>query len=183
MKTCVVDTLNSGIVQGLKPLMEADGWEVTSEDVPFDLLVLARGTMEPVGRFLDCGPYALEASVHANALLPLEAFWTLEPYANEGASVCFFGGPNPEKVEIGYSAYAASKAMLREAVRVIAAENPHLNIFMLDPGPVATKIHEQTLAVPSSPRYQWAKELMSGERKGVSFEEVYEKLKVKIEGR
>lgn len=123
-----------------------DSWEVTRckrGDYPlekWDLLIIPQGTLKPFGRFLDCYETEWEQSVVANALEPLRIFRRFYPTRMEGSRVVFFGGTNPLKVNINLSAYASAKALLREAVKTIAAEHPEVRVEILDPGIVDTKI-------------------------------------------
>ncbi len=113
---------------------------------PWDLLVLCPGTMEPIGPFMEnrsC--FALRDSVEVNAIGPLTFFNWFYAKRKFGASVCFFAGPNLAKDNKTYCAYAASKAYLTQAVKTINAEIPE-KVFMLAPGLVKTKIHDQTLS-------------------------------------
>ncbi len=112
---------------------------------PWDVLILCPGTMEPIGEFMSANPFEFKPSVMANAIGPLMFFNWFYKKRRPGASVCFFAGPNLAKPNTTYCAYAASKAYLTQAVKTINAEIPE-KVFMLAPGLVKTKIHDQTLS-------------------------------------
>ena len=77
-----------------------------------------------------------------NNQLLWKLFQALLPKAKPNAQACFLAGPNLSKPNKLYSAYAASKAGLAQAVKTLDAELP-IKCFMLAPGVVQTPIHEQ----------------------------------------
>jgi NAD(P)-dependent dehydrogenase (short-subunit alcohol dehydrogenase family) len=142
----------SDIAQGLRKNLEVDGWTIypvsrgdALPQVKWNLLIVAIGTLAPVAKFFDVPWEKWEEGFNVNAMLPLALVHALYKTRAENASICFFGGTNPYKANPHYSAYAASKAALRMAVRDIGAEYPELRTFMLDTGFVQTKIHRPTI--------------------------------------
>ena len=129
------NTFEIGHSQWFRREALVDGW---------DLIVFACGTMNPVGKFFECEPESWLSCIDGNALSPLLRLHHFYPARNEGAQVCFFSGPNPHKPNPYYSAYDASKALLINAAKNINAEG--LKCFVLGPGYVPTKIHQQTIA-------------------------------------
>jgi len=176
----VIVGAGSDIAKELKRRLEWDGWQQNVGE-KWDLLILARGTLEPIGRFVDCDAQDWVDSVSVNALNPLMDFRAWYPSRNEGATVVFFGGTNPQKTPATYSAYASAKAMLREAVKIIDSECSDINVVMIDPGLVRTKIHEATMrAGTRAANYADIENVYNGKCKTVSHDEVYEKLKAHI---
>lgn len=143
----------SDIGKELAKRLHADGWTVWAWDrghdakmlPPWDLLIVAVGTLKPVAKFFDANWDDWRAGFESNALLPLQLVHALYPKRNANAGVLFFGGTNPYKANPHYSAYAAAKAALRMAVRDIGCEYQDLRVWMLDTGMVRTKIHEPTI--------------------------------------
>lgn len=135
--------------------LTADGWEIDryshtddNSNSPlgrsygrWDLLLIASGTLQPVGDFVDLDSSRWERGVYDNLISPLRFFKDASWTANDNAAVCFFSGPNPERASPGYSAYAVAKAGLREAVRTLDAEFAGMRIFLIAPGFTRTKFH------------------------------------------
>jgi NAD(P)-dependent dehydrogenase (short-subunit alcohol dehydrogenase family) len=117
-------------------------------DEPWDVFVSAVGTMEPIGPFLSTDFDAWQQSVTINSLAQLRVLHGLSPYRrNSGtAHVVFFAGGGTNGPFANYSAYCASKIFLIKMCELISDENPDINAFILGPGFVATKIHNQTFA-------------------------------------
>ena len=180
MKQCLIVGSGSDIARELRIRLDRDGWEVTSDmSAKWDLAIFARGTLEPIGRFVDCDLQDWEDSITVNALQPLREFRLVYPNANDGATAVFFGGTNPEKSAPTYSAYASAKSLLREAVKTMQAEG--IRAVMLDPGVVRTKIHDATLrAGKRAANYDRVIGIVNGEEKTVTHDEVYQKLLVSI---
>jgi NAD(P)-dependent dehydrogenase (short-subunit alcohol dehydrogenase family) len=137
-----------------------DGW---------DLIVFALGTMRPIGKFAECDVGDWLAAIDSNALSLLTRLHHLYPARNPGAQVCFFSGPNPHKPNPFYSAYDASKALLINAAKNINAEG--LKCFVLGPGYVPTKIHQQTIAA-GVPNERLAR-AMANDEPGTPLEKIY----------
>jgi len=110
---------------------------------PWDLIVIASGTMLPVAEWQNADPFRWDEAVRVNALGPLRLLRYLMPLRRKGASVCFLAGPNLSKPTPMFSAYRAGKALLADAVKWLSYETD-LNAFMLAPGIVDTAIHEQS---------------------------------------
>ena len=149
---CVILGASSDIAKELATRLQTDGWMIHPvyrggrlPSAKWDLILVAIGTLAPVGKFFDMAFTTWEEGFNANVMLPLALVHTLYEQRNEGAAICFFGGTNPYKANPHYSAYAAAKAALRMAVRDLGAEYPELRTFMLDTGFVQTKIHKPTI--------------------------------------
>lgn len=161
MKTAIVIGLGSDIARELTQRLGKDGWQIVgvyrqqcdltdNEKIaatarllsqPWDLLIIAAGTLNPVGSFLSSDADAWERSVRINALGPLRMLRALLASAREEATAVLFSGTNPLRRNPLYSAYSAAKAMLTRAAEEIDAEIAQ-KIVMLAPGFVATKIHK-----------------------------------------
>ena len=103
--------------------------------------------MEPIGRFFELDFDSWEKSVVTNALSQLRflhAFYPLRAPSSLN-HVVFFTGAGTNGVAPAYSAYCSSKILLFKMCELLDNETPDLNVFIIGPGWVRTKIHEQTL--------------------------------------
>ncbi|MDB5411047.1 MAG: short-chain dehydrogenase/reductase [Rhodospirillales bacterium] len=114
---------------------------------PWDDFLSCVGTMEPIGPFFGTSPDAWQRSIHVNALGQLHALHALYPHRRPGrmAGAMFLAGGGTNNPFRNYSAYAASKIMLIKMAELLDDECPDLNVFVLGPGFVRTKIHDETL--------------------------------------
>lgn len=113
----------------------------------WDLFIASNGTMEPIGPFLDLDGKAWQNSIESNALLPCRLLKELYPCRREEQinSVAFFAGGGTNNPFRNYSAYCLSKIMLIKMCELLDDEAPDLKAFILGPGYVRTKIHDETL--------------------------------------
>ena len=179
LRECLIVGAGSDIAKELRTRLERDGWRVTTDmSARWDLAIFSRGTLEPIGRFVDCSLQDWEDSIVVNALQPLRDFRLIYHNRKMGATAVFFGGTNPTKDAPTYSAYAAAKALLREAVKNIAAEHNDIKAVMIDPGVVRTKIHDATLrAGKRAANYERVLDIVRGAEATVTHDAVYQKLR------
>ena len=186
MKCCQIYGSGSDIAIGLSIRLKNDGWHVRMVpgralaviEAQWDLLLLMHGTLEPIGKFFDTYAPAWRECIHINALHPLATLRVAWPYRNPGATVMFVAGPNMQRTSPTYTAYRAGKAILESLVTTLAEEYPDTHFRILRPGPVLTKIHEQTMKAGNmAANYERVSKIVSGEEKTVTHDEVYEKLK------
>jgi NAD(P)-dependent dehydrogenase (short-subunit alcohol dehydrogenase family) len=113
----------------------------------WDLFLSSVGTMEPIGPFFDTEFGEWERSITINALGQLHVLHALYPMRHGGTTVdaMFFAGGGTNNPFTNYSAYAVSKIFLIKMAELLDDEAPDLNVFVLGPGYVRTKIHEETL--------------------------------------
>lgn len=112
----------------------------------WDVLVVCTGTMEPIGPFRDVPLHCWEDGVRVNLLGPLRMLRHLLENVNpEGAAVVFFAGSGNAGPAPNYSSYVVSKIALVKAAEQLHAEEPNIRFSVLGPGPVITKIHQQTI--------------------------------------
>lgn len=115
---------------------EADRW---------DELIVAPGTLEPVGLFLDVDFAAWERSLAINLVGPLQAVHALLPARGRDALVVFFAGGGTQGATRRVSAYTLAKIALIKTTELLQAEIPDARFCILGPGWVKTKIHQETL--------------------------------------
>ena len=111
----------------------------------WDLVLCAIGVVAPVGHWADQEEAFFDECIRSNVILPINMVRTLWKNRRPGASVCFFGGSNPQKIMNGYLPYNMSKMALLKAVEQIDYESPDCKVFALGVGYVKTKIHKATL--------------------------------------
>ena len=187
---CIIAGSGSDIAQGLSVRLRNDGWEVSGAAghaamvplEPWDLMILAQGTLEPIGKFFDCGQQNWIESVRVNGLLPLACLRKAWDQRNPNATVVFIAGPNLKHPTPTYSAYRAGKAMIAALVETLGMEYPDTRFRILHPGVVNTKIHRQSInAGARAANFKRVMEIVNGVEKTVSHDQVYEKLKALIQ--
>jgi NAD(P)-dependent dehydrogenase (short-subunit alcohol dehydrogenase family) len=117
---------------------------------PWDKLVLAAGTQNPVGLFTDNDFSAWRESVEVNFLSQTEILHALLPYAKPSARVLLFAGGGTNGAVSRYSAYTIAKIASIKLCELLAEENPSITFFSLGPGWVRTKIHQETIDAGSN---------------------------------
>jgi len=147
-------------------------------DAPaWDVIVVAAGTEEPVGEYWECDGDAWEEGVRVNALGPLRLVRGLYPSRNRGAhtAVAFFSGAGSNGPAPSYSAYSGAKVLLMKMCELLDAESPDTSFFIIGPGIVRTKIHEQTLRAParSGANYRKVVDFLASPDPGTSHDDIY----------
>lgn len=144
----------------------------------WDTFVSSIGTEEPIGRFFDCDVDAWESSVITNSTAQLRVLHQLYNFRQQGktCNVVFFAGGGTNNPFRNYSAYCVSKIMLIKMCELLDDENDDLNVFIIGPGFVRTKIHQQTLDNPvaAGQNYERTLEFLQAENPGTSIDEIYD---------
>lgn len=147
------------------------------ENLLWDVLIVAAGTEEPIGPFWDCDEEAWDRGIEVNALAPLRFVRRLYPLRNQSGApgVAFFSGSGTNNAAPAYSAYCASKIMLIKMCELLDAESTDTSFFIIGPGIVRTKIHEQTLREParSGPNYRKVIEFLQSDNPGTSHDDIH----------
>jgi NAD(P)-dependent dehydrogenase (short-subunit alcohol dehydrogenase family) len=120
--------------------------------LPWDLFVSAVGVMDPIGPWTSLDFNTWERSVTANSLGQLRVLHGLYPHRYTGgmAHAVFFAGGGTNDPFTNYSAYCLGKIALIKMCELLDDEVPDLNAFIIGPGFMPTKIHEQTFASRAS---------------------------------
>lgn len=177
---CILLGSKSEIAQGLKPLLEADGWRVYDQYrerfhvTHWDLWICCIGRIRPVGLWHDNDYQEWEECVESNLFLPIRELRFSWNHHKAGATVCFMAGSNPNMIMDGYSAYNTSKMALLKFVEQADHETPDAKFFALGPGTILTKIHKQSEGW-NNPKLKAAKE--KGENRAEKIQKVYDCLK------
>jgi len=116
---------------------------------PWDVLVLAAASMEPIGSFAECDFASWAASLEINFINQLGLLHALLPSRRQGPHadpvVLMFAGGGTNGAPVNYSAYTVSKIALIKMCELLDAEMPEVRFAILGPGWVRTKIHEETI--------------------------------------
>jgi NAD(P)-dependent dehydrogenase (short-subunit alcohol dehydrogenase family) len=86
----------------------------------------------------------LENVFQVNVLAPLGLVQLAVPLlkASGGRIISISSDAAVEAYE-GWGGYGSSKAALEQLTRVLAAENPHLRVYVADPGDLRTQMHQE----------------------------------------
>lgn len=143
---------------------------------PWDLWISCVGTMEPIGPFFETEFSAWERSVQVNALGQLRALHAMYPHRRSGASchAAFLAGGGTNGPFTNYSAYCASKILLIKMCELIDDEAPGLNTFIVGPGWVRTRIHQETLrSSGAGGNLRRTEEFLKSDSPGTSMDDIY----------
>jgi len=116
-----------------------------TNQIMWNELIVCPGTLEPIGRFLECDFNEWERSINANLLGPLHAIHGLLKMAGGNASVILFAGGGTNGTADDFSAYTMSKIALIKMTELLDSEIPEVKFSIIGPGWIRTKIHEETL--------------------------------------
>jgi NAD(P)-dependent dehydrogenase (short-subunit alcohol dehydrogenase family) len=129
--------------------------EIASGTPPWDLLVLAPGTMRPIGNFIDVDMDQWADSLQVNLINQLRFVHGLLTHAAQGGQrmpLCvFLAGGGTNSAPVAFSAYTVSKIALIKATELLDAEMPNIKFTILGPGWVRTAMHEETLTSTLAP--------------------------------
>jgi len=85
----------------------------------------------------------LEQVYRVNALAPLALAQLALPRLAEGARIVNVTSDAAVEAYEGWGGYGSSKAALEQLTAVLAAENPALRIYAVDPGDMNTRMHQE----------------------------------------
>ena len=115
----------------------------------WDNLILAPGTQEPVGTFMNCNFDNWADSIQVNFINQLRIVQKLLPARTTdnvlGPCVLFFAGGGTNNATVNYSAYTISKIALIKMCELLDAEISDVRFTIVGPGWVKTKMHQATL--------------------------------------
>ncbi|MGY2703827.1 SDR family NAD(P)-dependent oxidoreductase [Nocardioides sp. HB32] len=110
-----------------------------------DLLVNNASTLgaSPLPRLADLDPTAFARTFEVNVVAPVALAGLLLPQlrARRGRIVNITSDASVEPYET-WGGYGASKAALDHATRVLAAEEPLVRVYAVDPGDLRTEMHQ-----------------------------------------
>lgn len=116
----------------------------------WDLLVIAPGSQDPVGPFLENNFDEWAESINVNFTNQLRIIHGLinrlqNKHNYKKSTILLFAGGGTNNATFNYSAYTISKVALIKMVELLDAEIDGLNFLIVGPGWVKTKIHESTI--------------------------------------
>ncbi len=129
-----------------------DGWHrarlaVAAADLGrLDLLVNNASVLgpSPLPALADLLPAELERVFAVNAIAPLAlAQLVLEPLERSGGRIVNVSSDAAVAAYEGWGGYGASKAALDHLTAVLAVEHPRIRVYSMDPGDMATDLHQQ----------------------------------------
>ena len=85
---------------------------------------------------------ALEHVFRVNALAPLALVQLARPLMPAGARILNVTSDAAVEAYEGWGGYGSSKAALEQLTRVLAAEQPELRVYAVDPGDMRTRMHQ-----------------------------------------
>ena len=123
--------------------------EMTKPSEGWNTLVLAAGTLDPIGLFEDCDFTDWALSISINFTAQLKLLHALLPLRKSSSkimpSVILFAGGGTNCATERYSAYTISKIASIKICELLDAEIPDTKFTIIGPGWVNTKIHSSTL--------------------------------------
>jgi NAD(P)-dependent dehydrogenase (short-subunit alcohol dehydrogenase family) len=97
----------------------------------------------PLPRLADLRPDELERILRVNAVAPLAlAQLVLPALRSAGGRVLDVSSDAAVEAYAGWGGYGASKAALDQLTAVLAVEHPELRMYAVDPGDMATDMHQ-----------------------------------------
>jgi NAD(P)-dependent dehydrogenase (short-subunit alcohol dehydrogenase family) len=111
---------------------------------PIDLVVNNASVLgpSPMPRLADYPLDELRAVYEANVLAPLALLQLALPRLGEGAAVLDITSDAGVEPYEGWGGYGSSKAALEQLTAILAAEQPALRVYWVDPGDMRTQMHQ-----------------------------------------
>ncbi len=110
-----------------------------------DALVNNASVLGPSPRpdLLDYPIGVLEEVYRTNAISPLALIQAVRETLNPGARVVNVTSDAAVEPYEGWGGYGSSKAALEQLSNILAAENPGLRVYSVDPGDMRTRMHQE----------------------------------------
>jgi NAD(P)-dependent dehydrogenase (short-subunit alcohol dehydrogenase family) len=96
----------------------------------------------PLPRLADLRPEDFARILAVNTVAPLALLQAVLPALAPGARVVDISSDAAVEAYEGWGGYGASKAALDQLTAVLAAEHPELRVYAVDPGDMATDMHQ-----------------------------------------
>jgi len=97
----------------------------------------------PQPELLDYPLEVLEQVYRTNVIAPLALVQTLRNELKSGACVINITSDAGVEAYEGWGGYGSSKAALEQLSNILAAENPSLRVYWVDPGDMRTQMHQE----------------------------------------
>jgi NAD(P)-dependent dehydrogenase (short-subunit alcohol dehydrogenase family) len=129
--------------------------ELLTSTPEWDALIVAPGTMNPIGDFTDVDIDEWGRSLDINFIHQLRLVHRLLGHANTRSSTTptgvFFAGGGTNSAPVAFSSYVLSKVALIKAAELLDAEISDIAFTSVGPGWVRTTIHQETLDADRAP--------------------------------
>jgi NAD(P)-dependent dehydrogenase (short-subunit alcohol dehydrogenase family) len=86
---------------------------------------------------------ALKEVYHVNTIAPLALIQAVRPELKSGARIVNVTSDAGVEPYPGWGGYGSSKAALEHLSAILAAENPSLRVYWVDPGDMRTQMHQE----------------------------------------
>ena len=96
----------------------------------------------PMPRLADYPLDTLREVYEANVVAPLALLQLVLPRLSEGAAVLDITSDAGVEAYEGWGGYGSSKAALEQLTAILAAEQPGLRVYWVDPGDMRTQMHQ-----------------------------------------
>jgi NAD(P)-dependent dehydrogenase (short-subunit alcohol dehydrogenase family) len=96
----------------------------------------------PLPRLVDLRPEEFARVLAVNTVAPLAVLQVVLPALGAGARVVDISSDAAVEAYEGWGGYGASKAALDHLTAVLATEHPDLRVYAVDPGDMATDMHQ-----------------------------------------
>jgi NAD(P)-dependent dehydrogenase (short-subunit alcohol dehydrogenase family) len=97
----------------------------------------------PQPELLDYPLEELEEVYRANTVAPLALIQAVRSELEPGASILNITSDAAVEPYEGWGGYGSSKAALEQLSAILAAENPDLRVYWVDPGDMRTRMHQE----------------------------------------
>jgi NAD(P)-dependent dehydrogenase (short-subunit alcohol dehydrogenase family) len=97
----------------------------------------------PQPDLLDYPLDVLEEVYRTNAISPLALVQALKAELKQGARIINVTSDAAVEPYEGWGGYGSSKAALEQLSNILAAENPNLRVYCVDPGDMRTRMHQE----------------------------------------
>ena len=97
----------------------------------------------PQPDLLDYPPDVLEEVYSVNVISPLALIQAVRAELKEGARIINVTSDAAVEPYEGWGGYGSSKAALEQLSNILAAENPELRVYRVDPGDMRTQMHQE----------------------------------------
>lgn len=110
-----------------------------------DALVNNAGALgpSPLPALLDYSPDALEQLYRVNVIAPLALTQAVRGALRPSARILNISSDAAAEPYPGWGGYGSSKAALEQLSAVLAAEQPELRVYRVDPGDMRTQMHQE----------------------------------------
>lgn len=151
--------------------------EISKLEIKFELVIIAVGTMNPIGKFEDVDADKWENGFYINFFGPLRFLRGIRNRLDLDSTplILTFAGGGINSAPTNYTAYTLSKVILTKSIELLASEWNNVKLISLGTGWVDTKIHTQTLAAKMSAGEIYEKTLLRiNEGNFVPIERIYQ---------